>query len=99
MVGWSPLRTRPVRKVHIYEWSDKMDSLNYERRERIVTPDFELAFSYGNRALVRWEAAYISAVVASTLKDVYDCNINRDIRRTFEKLSKVVHESEVKDND
>lgn len=46
-VGWSPLRTRPVRKVHILKWSDNMDSLNYERRERIVTPDFELAFSYG----------------------------------------------------
>ena len=72
-----------------------MDSLNYERRERIVTPDFELAFSYGDRPLVKWEAAYISAVLASTLSDIYNNKVNRDIRRTFEKLSNVVNESEV----
>lgn len=76
-----------------------MDSLNYERRERIATPVFELAFSYGDRALERWEAVYITAVVAFTLKDVYDCKVNRDIRRTFENLSNVVHESEVNEND
>ena len=65
-------------------------------KESIRTGLFDLSWELdeGQKSLEKWEVAYITACVASAIKDIREHSVPREVRRVFERLSGCVSLSE-----